>query len=63
MPYKPASKLKYCPICHQVWEIDTERKKILIHRNFPSYGLQRDACSECKDLILGELSSEKTYVD
>ena len=50
-------------MCHQVWEFDTALGKILIHSSLPSYGLQRDVCSECKNPVPGDLFSQKTYVD
>ena len=41
-------KLKYCPLCHQVWEFDATQGKELKHSDFPAYGLQRVVCSNCK---------------
>ena len=57
------AKMKYCTTCQQVWEYDAANRKILIHSDFPSYGLPRDVCSDCKDPMPGDLFSKKVYVD
>ena len=54
--------MKYCTTCQQVWEYDAAIRKILIHSDFPSYGLPRDVCSDCKDPMPGDLFSKKVYI-
>ena len=47
--YKFGTKLRYCPRCHQVWELEYMIKRVIVHADFPSYGLQRDVCVDCKE--------------
>ena len=42
-------KLKYCPECHQVWQIEHMTNMKIVHKDFPSYGLQREVCVDCKE--------------
>ena len=42
-------KLRYCPVCHQVWEFDRAQGRELKHEDFPAYGLPRDVCFDCKE--------------
>ena len=39
----------YCTICRLVWE-DLHLGMELKHRGFPSFGLERKYCAECKEL-------------
>ena len=41
-------QLRYCPVCHQVWEYDRSQGRELKHKDFPAYGLYREACSDCQ---------------
>ena len=41
-------KLKYCPVCYQLWELELPSNKKIAHKDFHSYGLPRDACFDCK---------------
>ena len=45
-----AQQLRYCPICHQVWQLEYPSNKKIIHSDFPSYGLPRDVCFDCKEV-------------
>ena len=42
-------KLKYCPVCHQVWELELQSNKKIVNKDFPSYGLPRGVCFDCKE--------------
>ena len=44
-------KGKYCPLCNSVWEIplaDQSGMEVK-YPGFPSYGLEREQCSSCKE--------------
>ena len=48
-PHKGVSKrLKLCKICNKVWEIVYQTKKVIHHEDFPTYGLERKNCNDCK---------------
>ena len=49
MSNKFGPKLRYCPGCHQVWELELPSNKKIVHKDFPSYGLPRDVCFDCKE--------------
>ena len=49
MSNKFGQKLRYCPVCHQVWELELPSNKKIVHKDFPSYGLPRDVCFDCKE--------------
>ena len=49
MSNKFGPKLRYCPVCHQVWELELPSNKKIVHKDFPSYGLPRDVCFDCKE--------------
>ena len=45
-------KLKYCTRCNSAWEISRtsgEAGRFDKHPDFPSFGLEREDCSECKE--------------
>ena len=44
-------KGKYCTRCNSVWEMPlAEQSRIEVkHPDFPSYGLEREQCSSCKE--------------
>ena len=46
---KSGSVLRYCPGCHQVWELEVPGNKKIVHKDFPSYRLPRDVCVDCKE--------------
>ena len=39
-------KGKYCTLCNSVWEL-IPSVGIVKHPDFPSYGLEREDCSQC----------------
>ena len=41
-------KLRCCPRCNQVWELDIAQGRQLKHKDFPAYGLDREVCSNCQ---------------
>ena len=41
-------KLKKCPECECVWEIQYPTKIILSYADFPAYGLKKEICKKCK---------------
>ena len=41
-------KLKKCPECECVWELQYPTKIILSYADFPSYGLKKEICNNCK---------------
>ena len=43
-------KLKKCPECKCVWEIEYPSKTILIYVDFPALGLKKEICNNCKIL-------------
>ena len=49
MSNKFGPKLRYCPVCHQVWELELPSNKKIVHNDFPSYGLPRDVCFDCEE--------------
>ena len=49
MSNKFGPKLRYCPECSQVWELDLPSNKKIVHTDFPSYRLPRDVCVDCKE--------------
>ena len=38
---------KYCPVCHQAWQFDTDQEREIKYVNYPSYDLYREVCSDC----------------
>lgn len=45
---KMAIKVKFCIKCNQGWETDVNnKKKILRHEDFPSYGIKKKFCPHC----------------
>ena len=45
-------KLKYCTGCNSAWEVSTtsgEAGRFDKHPDFPSFGLEREQCSSCKE--------------
>ena len=45
-------KGKYCTRCNSVWEVTTttgEAGRLVKHPDFPSFGLEREQCSSCKE--------------
>ena len=46
-------KGKYCSLCNSVWEVITatggEMGMEVKYPGFPSYGLEREQCSSCKE--------------
>jgi len=47
MDNKKVFPVKYCLDCEQVFEMD-ERVKILYYKDFPTFGLERETCYNCK---------------
>ena len=41
-------KLKKCPECECVWEVQFQTKTILSYADFPAYGLKKEICKKCK---------------
>ena len=41
-------KLKKCPECECVWELNYQTKTILSYTDFPAYGLKKEICKKCK---------------
>ncbi len=41
-------KLKKCPECECVWELQYPNKIILSYADFPAYGLKKEICKKCK---------------
>ena len=41
-------KLKKCPECQCVWEIESSSKTTLIYVDFPALGLKKEICNNCK---------------
>ena len=41
-------KLKKCPECQCVWEIESPSKTTLIYVDFPALGLKKEICNNCK---------------
>ena len=41
-------KLKKCPECKCVWEMEYPSKMILIYVDFPAFGLKKEICHNCK---------------
>ena len=41
-------KLKKCPECECVWELQYPTKIILSYADFPAYGLKKENCKKCK---------------
>ena len=44
-------KLKYCTRCNSAWEVSStsgEAGRFDKHPDFPSFGLEREDCPECK---------------
>ena len=41
-------KLKKCPECECVWELQYPTKIILSYADFPAYGLKKEICKKCK---------------
>ena len=41
-------KIKKCPECQCVWEIEYPSKTILIYVDFPALGLKKEICNNCK---------------
>ena len=41
-------KLKKCPECECVWELQFQTKIILTYADFPAYGLKKEICKKCK---------------
>ena len=35
MSNKFGPKLRYCPVCHQVWELELPSNKKIVHKDFP----------------------------
>ena len=50
---KPAFTVCWCVVCKSAWEIERygylKQKKILRHEDFPSIGLKRKICNDCKN--------------
>ena len=45
-------KGKYCTRCNSVWEVTTttgEAGRLVKYPDFPSFGLEREQCSSCKE--------------
>ena len=45
-------KGKYCTRCDSVWEVTTttgEAGRLVKYPDFPSFGLEREQCSSCKE--------------
>ena len=40
---------KYCTICQQVWELDRTIGREIKYPDMPSFGLEREQCSSCKE--------------
>ena len=38
--------VRYCLDCEQVFEVD--KKEIWYYKDFPTYGLERETCCNCK---------------
>ena len=44
-----SKKLRYCMNCNNVWEYEyVGRDYILLYKDFPTIGLQRECCKYCK---------------
>ena len=41
-------KLKKCPECECVWELQYPTKIILSYADLPAYGLKKENCKKCK---------------
>jgi len=39
--------VKFCKSCKMVYELD-RKEGLIVHKDFPTYGLERDICSKCK---------------
>ena len=69
MSNKFGPKLRYCPVCHQVWELELPSKKKIVHKDFPSYRLPRDVCVDCKEAYTnqncqaGKMQEQQGYYD
>ena len=53
--------VKWCISCNYAWEKDT--KNVLMHLDFPSYGLQRKTCPHCikKEQRMEDFSYAQVY--
>ena len=62
MKYKKTHGLKYCNICQQVWEWDRAQVRELKYpvSAIPSFGLEREDCSECKGTSPGDADTPAT---
>ena len=40
---------RYCTICQQVWEFDRTIGTEIKYPDMPSFGLEREQCSSCKE--------------
>ena len=40
---------RYCTICQQVWELDRTIGREIKYPDMPSFGLEREQCSSCKE--------------
>jgi len=44
-----SQRLSLCLKCKRVYEIEYQTSKILYHEEFPTYGLKRKSCNQCKN--------------
>ena len=54
---------KYCTGCNTVWEVITVSEASgmeIKYPDFPSYGLEREACPECKGISPGSVDTLPT---
>ena len=54
-------KLKKCPECQSVWEMEYPSKMILTYVDFPAFGLKKEICNNCKTSD-GSISTTNTLV-
>ena len=51
---------KYCTICQQVWELDRTLGREVKYPEMPSFGLERQDCSDCKRTSSGNTDTLPT---
>ncbi|MAH43352.1 hypothetical protein CL614_06600 [archaeon] len=54
----PAFKVRWCIVCKTAWEIEShgyrKKQRVLHYEDFPTYGLKRKICDDCKENYLKE---------